>query len=71
MPARAFNLRCLFDILWKLNLSPDNQEVKGELKSADCVPILEMGYSGGNDVDGLRISYIVGELVKGCFRLVD
>ena len=33
--------------------------------SADCVPILEMGYSGGNDVDGLRISYIVGELVKG------
>ena len=30
-----------------------------------------MGYSGGNDVDGLRISYIVGELVKGCFRLVD
>ena len=34
--------------------------------SADCVPILEMGYSGGKDVDGLRISYIVeGELVKG------
>ena len=34
--------------------------------SADCVPILEMGYSGGNDVDGLRISYmVVGELVKG------
>ena len=42
-----------------------------ENSSADCVPILEMGYSGGNDVDGLRISYIVGELVKGCFRLVD
>jgi len=37
-----------------------------DLPSADCVPILEMGYSDGNDVGGLRISYIVvGDLVKG------
>ena len=45
--------------LWNKRLS-----CEGAL-SADCVHILEMGYSGDNDVDGLRISYIVGELVKG------